>query len=352
MTVWFFAGFAAAAWLAERYSLEHVLDRVHMGAELSRTVVEPGEEFFWTLYLENGKRLMVPYLQVREQVPEGLEFSESGRPAKERGEPRVTSTLYLGGGQKAVLKRKVILRRRGRYFFRGIQAEAGDFLGLKTVMENVDQLKEIVVKPSPAEFSGLSEVLSGFLGEFQAERSLFEDAILIRGFREYTGSEPFRAISWTQSARYNRILVKKFERTADLACTVLLDVAASRDGGCLERCFSMVRTICEELERRRIPYDFGTNGVIAGAMGNWRRVEEGMGAGHLETVLEGLGRMTYGHQESSGEFYDREIRRLLAGRSVILVTSERTREAMEAAARMEKRTGRRVLLLDADGKEA
>ena len=82
--------------------------------------------------------------------------------------------------------------------------------------------------------------------------------MLIRGFREYTGREPLRSISWVQSARQSRFLVKEQENMTDLSCTILLDVECrdeEREAELLEQCFSMVRSICEELEKRRIAYD-------------------------------------------------------------------------------------------------
>lgn len=66
----------------------------------------------------------------------------------------------------------------------------------------------------------------------------------------------------------------------DLSCTILLDVECrdeEREAELLEQCFSMVRSICEELEKQRIAYDFQTNGVIAGAMGNLEPDRRGRG---------------------------------------------------------------------------
>ena len=108
----------------------------------------------------------------------------------------------------------------------------------------------------------------------------------------------------------------------DLSCTILLDVECrdeEREAELLEQCFSMVRSICEELEKQRIAYDFQTNGVIAGAMGNWNRIGEGLGPGHLETVLEGLGRMTYDCRMGSGEFLSGIRKGLRSGKSLIYV---------------------------------
>lgn len=221
-------------------------------------------------------------------------------------------------------------------------------MGFQTVLGLYPELREVVVKPEPCLHEKLSLLLGGYLGEFAVRKSLFEDPILTLGFREYTGREPFRSISWTQSARLGRLLVREQECTMDLSCSVLLNTEYSgREGSMelLEQCFSLVRSICEELEGRRIPYDFRTNGVIAGAMGNWNQVDEGLGAGHLETVLEGLGRMTYDHRESAETFFMRVRKGIQAGKSLLVVTPERGEELLRMFRALEERSGRKVLVI-------
>lgn len=335
-------------YLAENYSMSHTLDQVELTTSLNKVLVEPEEEFSWTMTVKNGKRLMVPYLKIREQVPEGLMFSDTGEAVEESEGMGLSSVLYLAGKQRTELLRKVSLKNRGRYFFRGSLVEAGDFLGIQFLLESYPELKEMVVKPRPYSGNELPLLLGGYLGEFSVEQSLFEDPILTVGFREYTGREPFRSISWTQSAKLGTLLVKQQECMADLTCTVLLNIGCrtvKTPGPSLEKCFSMVRSVCEELERKRIPYDFYTNGVIAGAMGNWRSVEEGLGAGHLNTVLEGLGRMTYDCREETATFYSRILKGSRGGRSFLLVTPERTEETEQFLSALEERSGRKVLFL-------
>lgn len=336
------------AWLAERYSMDHVLDGLEFATALDKTVVEPGEDFSWTMTINNRKRLMVPYLQMREQIPAGLAFSENGEAVAAKSSGDLLSVLYLKGRQKTELERRVFLKSRGRYFFRGVSAEAGDFLGIQTVLETYPELKELVVKPAPSGWEELPRLLGGYAGEFAVKKSLFEDPVLIRGFREYTGREPLRSISWIQSARQGRFLVREQENMTDLSCTILLDVECrdkEREEELLEQCFSMVRSICEQLETQRIAYEFQTNGVIAGAMGNWSRIGEGLGTGHLETVLEGLGRMTYDCRTGSGEFLSGIRKGLRTGKSLIYVTPDRRPETAPYLSALEERAGRKLLAL-------
>lgn len=335
----------------EKYSLIHGLDRVSFSTSLDKVLVEPEEPFTWTMTVKNDKWMMVPYLRLMEYVPRGLRFAENGAEVEQKGMMGLRSVLYLSGHQKTELSRQVQLPERGRYFFRGCSVECGDFLGYQTSMDNYPELAEVVVKPKAYPHGEISLLLGGYLGDYAVRNSLFEDPVLTIGFREYTGREPFRSISWTQSARHNRLLVKQQEPVADLSCTVLLNTECHKGkhvSVLLEKTYSMVRSLCEELERKHISYDFHTNGVIAGAMGNWKRVEEGLGAGHLETVLEGLGRMTYDAAESVDSFFVRVLKGARGGNSFVVVTPERTERLNELVAGLSERSGRKVLVICAE----
>lgn len=342
---------AVVLYWVEKYSMVHGLDHVSFKTTLDKMLVEPDEPFTWTLTVKNAKRMLVPYMRVMELVPKGLWFVETDKEVEQKGIIGLRSVLYLAGRQQTELVRSVKLPERGRYFFRGTSVECGDFLGIQNSMENYPEMVEIVVKPKPYPHGEISLLLGGYLGDYAVRNSLFEDPVLTIGFREYTGREPFRAISWTQSARHNRLLVKQQEPVADLSCTVLLNTECRKGkyvSMLLEQTYSMVRSLCEELEHKKISYDFYTNGVIAGAMGNWKCIEEGLGAAHLETVLEGLGRMTYDAAEPLDSFFMRVLKGAHGGNSFVVVTPERTERLDELVAGLAERTGRSVLVISAE----
>ena len=343
--------FGVILYAVEKYSMKHGLDRVSLSTSVDKVLVEPDEPFTWTMTVKNAKRMLVPYLKIAEQVPRGLLFAENDEPVEKKGIMGLRSVLYLAGKQQTELTRTVKLTERGRYFFRGASVECGDFLGIQTSLESYPEIEEVVVKPRPCPHGEISLLLGGYLGDYSVRNSLFEDPVLTIGFREYTGREPFRSISWTQSAKHNRLLVKQQECMADLSCTVLVNTECRKSkhvSALLEKTYSMVRSLCEELERKHISYDFYTNGVIAGAMGNWKRVEEGLGAGHLETVLEGLGRMTYDCSEPVDDFFLRVLKGVRGGSSFVVVTPERTELLDELVAGLSERSGRKVLVISAE----
>ncbi|MCC8047371.1 MAG: DUF58 domain-containing protein [Clostridiales bacterium] len=349
------AAFAVILYFVEKYSLKHVLDQVTFVTAVDKGVVEPEETFSWSITIRNGKRMMVPYLRLRESIPEGLLFADGSGPVGSARFSWLVSTLYLGRRQKVCLSRDVMLPKRGRYFFHGASVEAGDFLGIRSVIETYPELKDVVVKPRRWDSPEFQTLLGGYLGEHSVRKSLMEDPIDTISFRDYTGREPMRSISWIQSARHDRLLVKQFDHTAEFSCTVLLNVDCPNlreRNARLEQCFSIVRSVCEELEKRKISCDFRTNGSIAGAIGSWSHIGDGLGAAHLETILEGLGRMTYGYRESASTFFEQTIRGMQRGKSIILVTPVAPEDDItvrNAAARLEKISQRKVLVLYAVG---
>ena len=143
-------------------------------------------------------------------------------------------------------------------------------------------------------------------------------------------------------------MVKKYDYTLELTATVLLNVECDRTAGWedrLETCFSMARTVCETLEDKRIPYRFVTNAGTAGAITLWSQVSDGLGAGHLSTVLEGLGRATYDPLRPFAHTLQQTVRHVEQGRTHILITPERSAAWQWELSRLEQLSGARALIL-------
>ena len=179
-------------------------------------------------------------------------------------------------------------------------------------------------------------------------RFIHEDPVLTAGFREYTGREPMRAISWTQSARGLGMMVKIYDHTAQPSVSVLLNADGqgedlARD---LEICYSLARTVCRTLEERGIQYDFVSNAMELNTFFAVAELGDGLGQRHFEGVLERLGRS--GCQASyPGE---RLLERSAATRSHrgrILITPGPELDDSPALARLRELTGDNVLVLRA-----
>ena len=131
----------------------------------------------------------------------------------------------------------------------------------------------------------------------------------------------------------------------------MLFCISSDDREKIELCCQAARQVCETLEEQRIAYDFQTNAVIAGTMGNWRSVGNGQGRGHLETVLEGLGRMTGQSRTDAADWLYAVGKGLSGRRSLLLLVPERTEELDGPLAYLRERSGSEVFVFDASQEE-
>ncbi|MBR5391091.1 MAG: DUF58 domain-containing protein [Clostridia bacterium] len=347
----FFVMLIIVAAALERWSLFHGMDGVTHRHFPDRPLVDPEEPFHLVTQVKNASRRFVPFVRLRENVPLELIFSDdifAGLAADGRSNA-FSSTLYLMPRQLWQRELEVKLPRRGRYFFRGCSMQGGDFLGLSETVIYQPAQEEIIVAPAPAGDPNLPQLLGGFLGDRSVNRFIMEDPVLTLGFRDYTGREPMKSISWPQSARAGRLMVKNYDHTLELTATVLLSAQTEKTDPLrlqkLEQCFSLARSVCETLEKKHIPYRFLSNIVTAGAVSHWSNVGEGLGSAHLSSILEGLGRATYDYVRPFSFTLARAARTAQQGRTHILILPNRS-PALEREIRLlEQRTGTQALVL-------
>ena len=192
------------------------------------------------------------------------------------------------------------------------------------------------------------------MGDVSVRRFIMEDPVLTLGYREYTGREPMKMISWSQSARGMGLMVKKYDYTQEPAVSVLLNLESREEDKDLleertERCFSIARTVCSTLEDRSIQYNFATNAVIAGGMANLSSMNEGLGRRHFEGVLEALGRATNSFSCSAEKLLQGSA---AAGygsaRGHILITPDRTSLRPQVINRLREISGGNLLVIAAE----
>lgn len=355
----FFVLLIAVAAAVEHWSLSHGMDGVTHRQYPDRPMVEPEEPFQLVTQVKNTSRRFVPFVRLRENVPYDLTFADdvSAIPSTDGRNRSFISTLYLMPRQLWQRELSVKMPKRGRYIFRGGTMQGGDFLGLSEEIVYVPAQEELIVCPARSQDPALPQLLGGFLGDRSVNRFIMEDPVLTLGFREYSGREPMKSISWTQSARAGQLMVKNYDHTLELTATVLLNVQTKKKDPLmaekLEECFSLARSVCETLEEKHIPYRFLSNIVTAGAVSRWSNVAEGLGSSHLSTILEGLGRATYDCVRPFAVTLTQASRSAEQGRTHILILPDRDPDLEREIRLLEQRTGTRALILTANpqGKE-
>ena len=333
----------------ERNWASWALDRLTYSFSCDTLLAEPGQPVTLSSTVENRSRMPILYVQLLEYLPAAATLLEDEAWMAEHVRARplevcVEDASSLLPRRRRTSRTRFSLPQRGWYRLGGVTLSAGDFLGLRESLRREAATGEVVVIPSRCADPGILQTLGGFLGDISVRRFILEDPILTVGFREYTGREPMKAISWPQSARAGQLLVKQYDYTVDVTATVLLN-AEGGGRGQLEQCYRLTRTVCEALEAKGIPYDFRTNGDLTGPVDFLSWVSEGLGRQHLNTILYGLGRANCRCRGSLEQLVQKCLLQPRPGQSYIVVTPPLSPRGSQLLERLRAASGGSVCVL-------
>ena len=262
----FLAFLLCAGVLAELLSLRAGLKRISFDYRPDKELAEQGEQIPVCMEVKNTGILPVSYLLVKAHVPFAARIPEDIPSEKEQFQQTANSVFRMWGKEGRRRTVPITIEKRGVHYFRGAHLESTDFAGLRKVWDFYDRQEQVFIYPRAMESKDLISTMGQYYGDMIAQRHLLRDPILTAGIREYTGAEPMKTISWSQSARRGQMMVRDFEFIRDLSCTVLLmaDGIMPTHVQKLDRCCSIVRTVCREMTDKGVNVDFYTNCPMEG----------------------------------------------------------------------------------------
>ena len=277
----------------QRWILENTPEAVDFNFWPEDNVVDPDETFHVALELKNRERFPIFFIKIKASFSKEFQVhSKATLDAQKYGveDSNVSFSTWLKSKQKVQFKIPLSIACRGRYLLHTPTLHFGDFLGLQEKRREFSLFREIVVAPKEYETEEVKQVLGKFLGEYSVRRFIFEDPVLTLGFREYSGREPMKMISWKQSAQRQTLMVKEYDHTIEPVLSVLVNVETQNEDAAeqIEKTYSIARSVCSNLESKGISYDFYTNAQLAG--GENHVITEGLGSRHFAKVMELLGR--------------------------------------------------------------
>lgn len=319
--------------LLQRETAARGLKSLREEHDFSERVTEPLNPVELILRFSNRSRLPIPFLRYEERLPEGAELTEQtgaernyrGADPNHRGGAYASGTLWLGHRKSRELHIPLRFENRGRYLLSDLKVYCGDFLGLTEEGRRLETLREIVVFPQAYPQGDWEKLLGDHLGDVSVRRFIFEDPVLTLGFREYTGREPMKMISWTRSAQNNALMVKQYDYTTDPSVTVMLNAEYEGEDKeeLFELCCRLARSLCRQLEQQGIPYGFAMNAFPQGAHHPACFLPPGLGQRHFLTVLEYLGRALPETVCSCREMLQKSLEGQGGGKGVFLITPAR-----------------------------
>ena len=270
---------AALEWLSIRRSGK----RVAVTAALDQTLAAPGESVTLRCTVANGGLWPQLFAVFMLSLPPGVRVLDAGagRVRKEVSGSVVTYRLMLLPHTRWSGRLRLTFDRRGVYRLGKYFLEAGDLLGLQGILLRGEPSLRCVCTAELCPDTAEVRALGGLLGDWSVRRFLHEDESMLTGFRDYTGREPMKAISWIQTARTGTLTVKQYDHTAEPDAMVLVGLRSASPEEA-ERCLSLARTVCEMLEERAIAYSFASDGDL-------RSFGKGFGKQHLLPILRTIG---------------------------------------------------------------
>lgn len=334
--------FAVAAIAAiEILSLVNSTEKIAHRCEVNMDLVEPDEVAAMDYRIFNKTKWPLMFVSYSFAFSEAVEVRESDEWKERYGSGGLLNEMY--GRDVFIMPRKGVkgrirfsVKRRGSHDLGKIYLEVGDFLGLKSHVVSYDLKLRVVCTARLSENEPDIAALGGLMGEMAAKRFICEDPSLVLGYGEYTGTEPLKSISWTQTAKVGRLMVKKHDFTLDNDVAIIVDMEHTGEEKA-ERCLSLIRTACECLEEAKIPYSLRSNGDLFGAA-------KGVGRMHLFDIQRRIGISHFIKYQA----FDDLVSSVLAERSsrgYILIVPENDRRGAEAAARLKARADTAVCVL-------
>ena len=204
-----------------RYALRSLVFR----QQLSQPRAFFGETLTLSITVENQKILLLPWLEVEDEIPEHLSLL-TGHTTLTHKVNRVllAHTFSLWAFQRVTRRYRLGCTRRGVHSFGPVTLRSGDPFGWLIREDQLRARATLLVYPliAPLEKFGLPSRHP--FGDYTTPRRLLEDPMRVAGVREYVRGDDPRRIHWKATARLGELQSKVYEPSSQYRLLILLDI--------------------------------------------------------------------------------------------------------------------------------
>jgi uncharacterized protein (DUF58 family) len=261
-----FAGGLSRLW--SRLSLE----RLEYRRSLPEHRAFVGEAIEVHYSLANRKALPLPWVEVREYVPDTLPALDAhAAPSARPGSLQIDRSTSLTWYERVSWRHRFLCRQRGYYPFGPALLRSGDVFGLFPVEREAPARHHVTVLPRLADLPELGLPTERPFGEARSGSRLFEDPSRILGVRDYRPGDPLKRIDWKATARRRALQSRVYEPSASLYLLLALNVdtfAQSWEGYdpvLLERAITVAGSVARWADTQRYAVGLVANASMPGA---------------------------------------------------------------------------------------
>ena len=200
------------------------LEEVRYETALSDRHVFPGDELTLTLTVENRKPLPVPWLQLTEFVPSGLQPSAESSVTRRAyaGGSEIVETTSLNGYERVKFRHVVTAVHRGHFALGPTDMRSGDLFGLfGSVRRDQRSSDGVTVYPHIVQLDDWPLPAANPMGDILNPYTLVDDQSRPRSTREYVPGDPLKRVDWKVSAKRDNLTVRTFDRSVSNDIVIL-----------------------------------------------------------------------------------------------------------------------------------
>lgn len=207
----------------------------HCAVPLNRLVV--GESFHVSLTIENRKPLPLPWLQIAESLPDGLELereTESHMPPEKLSEfgraaaKSIRETTGFGPYERVTFHHRLRAAHRGIYSLGSTRITSGNILGFyQAQLDSPKRPAELIVYPSWRHLPAFDLPIYRPMADSQSPTRLVDDPTRPASLREYRHGDPAHRIDWKATARRGEVFVRTYDSSRAQQVVILLECDTS-----------------------------------------------------------------------------------------------------------------------------
>jgi uncharacterized protein (DUF58 family) len=334
------------------YWSRHVFDRLVYERRIPQNRAFAGETVSLTLRLTNDKLLPVPWIEVRDPVPEGvLQDEKHISPAPSPNYVYLSRSTHLGAYERINWPLEFKAPARGYYRMGPAKFSSGDIFGFFPAQEDADErlYDPIIIYPTLYNLPELGLPPQRPFGEQKGRDRIFEDPQRIAGLRDYRPGDPLRRIDWKATARRQALQSWVYEPSSTLHMLIAVNVHTRAHSweGYVPELLENVISVAGSIARYGFEAGYGVGLVANGsypASDRPMRIPVGRRSDQLARILEALaviGPLTLVSLET---VLDREAQSFPFGATLVCVTG-RLEPPLAASLQRVAGAGHAVVLL-------
>jgi len=255
--------FALNFFITKKFGLKSVEYEIHF----EENKKSEGDEIHIIERIYNGKILPLPWVKSEFEVS-AFFFMENAKNYVVGDKLRYISIFFLLPYQQIVRRHRFVATKRGFYKLDKIYLVTGDLFGLSTDDRCYYVNSNITIYPAFLDLKKHLLPRSSLSGEVVVKRHYYEDIFHFAGIREYQSFDSFNRINWNATAKYNTLMVNKYEYTSSGEALILLNVQSSEyerkevfNKNAIEFGIKIAASLAKECLDAYIPVGFVCNGV-------------------------------------------------------------------------------------------